>query len=48
MAYDNNRNTLTKFVSFLFVFSYLHHSKMHAMPHDKLLRALMVFELEIP
>jgi len=47
MAFDKCKRALTTFTSFLFVFSYLRHSKMHVVAHDKLLWALMASELEI-
>jgi len=37
MAFDKCKRALTTFTSFLFVFSYLRHSKMHVVAHDKLL-----------
>jgi len=45
MAFDKCKRTLTTFASFLFAFSYLHHVKMHAKVHDKILRALTASEL---
>jgi len=45
MAFDEFKRPLTLFVPSLLVFSYLHHSKMHAMTYDKLLRALAAYKL---
>ena len=45
LAFDVSTRTLLLFASLLYLFSYLHHSEMHAQAHDKLLRALMASEL---
>ena len=45
MAFDKFKRALTLFATFLLVLSYLHHFKMHAKAHDKLLSTLTVSEL---
>jgi len=45
MAFDEFKRALTLFAPSLLVFSYSHHSKMHAAVHDKLLRALTASDL---
>jgi len=47
MAFDKFKRVLTIFAMILLVFSYSHHFEMHATTHDKLLKALTTFELEI-
>ena len=47
MAFGKRKMIPTTFACLLFLFSYLHHSKMYAVAYDKLLRALMASELEI-
>jgi len=45
MAFDEFKRALTLFALALLVFSYSHHSEMHAVVYDKLLRALTSSEL---
>jgi len=45
MAFDKCKRAFTFFAMILIVFSYLHHSEMHAQVHDKLLRVLTASEL---
>ena len=45
MAFDEFKRPLTLFALSFLVFSYSHHSEMHAPTYDKLLRALTAFEL---
>ena len=45
MAFDEFKRELTLFAPSLLVFSYSHHSEMHAAVHSKLLRALTASEL---
>ena len=44
-AFDKCERAFTFFAMILIVFSYSHHSEMHAQVHDKLLRALTAFEV---
>jgi len=44
MAFDEFKRPLTLFAPSFLVFSYSHHSKMHATTYDKLLRALTTSE----
>jgi len=44
-AFNEFKRALILFAPSLPVFSYSHHSEMHATMHDKLLRALAAFEL---
>jgi len=46
MAFDRFKMPLTLFATSLLVFSYLHHSKIHALTFDKLLQALKASELK--
>jgi len=48
MAFDKFKRALTLFATFLLVFSYLHHFKMHIKGHDKLLGALTTSKLTTP
>jgi len=41
MAFDEFKRLLSLFAPSFPVFSYSHHSKLHAITYDKLLRALM-------
>ena len=43
-AFDKFRRALTVIFAFLFKFSYLHPSELHAQVLDKLIRVLTVFE----
>jgi len=47
IAFDEFKRSLTLFAPSLLVFSYSHHSKMHSMTYDKLLRDLMASEWSI-
>ena len=44
IAFDEFKRPLTLFAVSFVVFSYSHHSKMHAITYDKLLRALTASE----
>ena len=44
MAFDEFKRPLTFFASSFLVFSYSHHSEMHATTYDKLLQALAASE----
>ena len=44
MTFDEFKRTRTLFVVSFLVFSYSHHSEMHAITHDKLLQALTASE----
>ena len=44
-AFNEFKRALTLFAPSLLVFSYSHHSEMHAAMHNKLLRALTASEL---
>ena len=46
MAFDEFKRPLTFFAPSFLVFSYLHHSEMHALTFDKLLRALIASKLK--
>jgi len=45
MAFDKHRRAPIFFAMIFSVFSYLHHSEMHAQVHDKLLQTLTASEL---